>query len=346
MTIYKGIVGVLYLAEVQKEKVFVGNPKTKVKLLACQRSEQNWTAVPNEEVVQAEEASKFNEGALVLVDLSPNKQVQRVQEAGRQLVSTLQNFSRLQEKFKTQEEEIEQWKQSLTYQSQELNRREMEMEARREQLQEMEDDFEKLEQQRQEIEGSREEINRLREEVERRKQDLEGAWEHLNGERRRFDELKGELQGKPVLDEAQARKVQEMLDRLSGSIIPIDAIREQLNLGLEVINGQQNVLNEYWQQLEQQRGTAQQAQDEVDRQGSVVSNRWQEWHQAQTTLEQARSELKAQQSVLTGKQEYLQFLESQRQIQEELHQQICRLAEGNSGIKLGGKVDLEALEKM
>ena len=136
----------LYLAEVQKQKggLLGGGSKTELKLLACQRSDQNWSTV-SEEVIAAEEASKLNDGALVLVELSPNRQVQRIQEAGRPLVNILQNFSRQLEKFKLKEDEIDQWKQSLTFQAQELNRREMEMEARLEQLQELEDDFNGLE---------------------------------------------------------------------------------------------------------------------------------------------------------------------------------------------------------
>ena len=115
----------LYLAEVQKQRggLLSGAGKSELKLLACQRNDQNWSPVPDE-VIVADEASKLNDGALVLVELSPNRQVQRIQEAGRPLVNILQNFSRQVEKFKLKEEEIDQWKQSLNLQVQELNRRE------------------------------------------------------------------------------------------------------------------------------------------------------------------------------------------------------------------------------
>jgi hypothetical protein len=74
---------VLYLAEVQKQKggLLSGGGKTELKLLACQRTDQNWSTV-SEEVIAAEDASKLNDGALVLVELNPNRQVQRIQEAG------------------------------------------------------------------------------------------------------------------------------------------------------------------------------------------------------------------------------------------------------------------------
>jgi len=122
---------VLYLAEVQRKSGgLLGGSRSELKLLAYQRTEQSWSAAPGDEIVTSDEASAYGQGALVLVELSANKQVQRVQEAGRPLVSILQGFSRSQEQFKNQEDEIEQWKQSLTYQSQVLNRREMEMETR------------------------------------------------------------------------------------------------------------------------------------------------------------------------------------------------------------------------
>ena len=172
----------LYLAEVQKKTRTFGGSKAEFKLLACQRAEHSWSAV-GDEIISAPDDVPYNSGALVLVELSGSRNVQRYTEAGKQLVSILQNFSRLQEKFKTQEEEIEQWKQSLTYQSQELNRREMEMEARQEQIQNVEADFEKLDQERQEIETLRHEVTQLQEEFNRKKQDLEGAWAQLNGEK-------------------------------------------------------------------------------------------------------------------------------------------------------------------
>ena len=142
----------LYLAEIQKQRgcLLGGGGKSELKLLASQRSDQNWSSVPDETIV-ADEASKFNDGALVLVDLSPNRQVQRIQEAGRPLVNILQNLSRQVERFKLKEEEIDQWKQSLNLQVQELNRREMEMESLWEQVQKLENDTKNVERQQQSI---------------------------------------------------------------------------------------------------------------------------------------------------------------------------------------------------
>jgi chromosome segregation ATPase len=338
---------VLYLAEVQKKGGgLLGGGKAELKLLACQRAEQSWSAVPGEESIVSDEASSYNAGALVLVDLTATKQVQRVQEAGRQLVSILQNFSRLQEKFKTQEEEIEQWKQSLTYQSQELNRREMEMESRREQLQQMEEDFEQLEQQRQEFDATRDEVTRQRDELERNRQELEGAWEHLRGETRRLEERQGELQQSATLDDEQARALHELLDRLASALPSPETAQGSIAQSLEISQQQQGMLTQHWQNLEQQRSTAQQGQNDLDRQAYDLQTRWQEWQQAQDSLEQARAELKVQQNALNQKQEYSRMLGVQLQNQEDLYQQTYRLSEVSDKVTIGQPIDTEVLGKM
>ncbi len=337
----------LYLAEVQKQKTGLMGSKTELKLLAFQRTDQSWSAVPGDEVIPAEEASGFNPGALVIVNLGPQKQVQgEVESAGSRLARDLQTFSRLLEKAKSQEEEIEQWKQSLTYQSQELNRREMEMEARLEQMQAMEEDFERLEQQRQELESAKEETARFREEFDRSQQELAGAWEHLRGEQRRLEEQKSEVQYAAGLDENQAHVIQELLEQISGAVVPTDTVREQLNLAFEVVNTQQSELDYQWQQLEQQRTDASARQAEVDRQGEEIQTRKQELQHTQKSLEQAKTELKVQQNALEMKQEAAHMLSLQVRTQGELHQQVARLAATSSDVKISQRVDLEALEQM
>ena len=337
----------LYLAEVQKQKSgFMGAGKAEIKLLAFQRADQSWNPVPGDEMIPAEEANNLSSGALVLADVNANRQVQRIQEAGRPLVSILQNFSRHLEKSKRQEEEIEQWKQSLTYQSQELNRRNMEMEARLEQMQQMENDSKQLESKRQEIDGGRETIERLQADIERNRQELEGAWEHLRGEQRRLAEQQTELQQTNVLDEVQSRQIQELLDRLSSSFTPTEAVWEHLNFSLEMVATQQGVLSQHWQQFEQQRSTAQQQQEEVDYKAEALQNSLDEWQQVQNSWEQASLDLKVQASTLSSKQEYARMLSLQVRGQEELYQQIYRLREPLDNASMSQKVDLEALEKM
>jgi len=339
---------VLYLAEVQKQKsgFGLGGAKAELKLLACRRSEHNWSAVPGEELIPAEEANSFNAGTLVLVELSNSKQVQQIQEAARQLVSILQNFSRLQDKFKDKEEEIEQWKASLTFSSQELNRREMEMQAREEQLAQMEEELERLEAQRSEIEGSREEANRLRAEVDSSKLEMEAAWEQLRAEMQRMEQQQSVMQQAAVLDNQQAQNIRDLLERLSGTRASTDGMKEELHQSLAMVAATQVILDQHWQQLEQKRGAAQHQQDEVDKNSQNVQNRWQEWQQAQDTLAQARAELHGQQSALNVKQEQVQALGSQIRTQEDVYQQLYRLAESSDQVNVSEKVDVQALEKM
>jgi len=339
---------VLYLAEVQKQRsgFGLGGGKAELKLLACQRGEHNWSAVPGDDAIPVEEANKFNDGTLVLVELSASKQVQRIQEAARQLVSILQNFSRLQDKFKDKEEEIEQWKASLTFSSQELNRREMEMQAREEQLAQMEDELERLEAQRSEIENTRDEANRLREEVDRSRVEIETAWEQLRGEQQRVAQQQSQVPQGAVVDQQQTQRIQELMKKLGGAIASAQGVREQLNQSFGAVGAQQAILDQHWQQLEQKHSIAQQQQEEVDRQNQSLQNRWQEWYQSQDALAGARADLKGQQSTLSAKQDQAQSVSLQVRAVEDLYQQLSRLASASGAAGTPQKVDVSSLEKM
>ncbi|MGB3495788.1 MAG: pilus motility taxis protein HmpF, partial [Elainellaceae cyanobacterium] len=336
---------VLYLAEVQKRARVIGNNKVEFKLLACQRSEHSWSAV-SEELIGAPDDVQYNSGALVLVELSASRQVQRYNEAGRQLVSILQNFSRLQDKFKTQEEEIEQWKQSLTYQSQELNRREMEIETRQDQLQQMEEDFEQLEQQRREIDAAREEVDRLQEEFERKSQELEGAWSHLHGEIRRFEEQKEEFQGSAGLSAEQVEVMQSIVERLSGAVVPTEDIHQQINQAFEFVTEQQSSLDQLWQSLEPTERSAQESQDAIAEQEQELQNSWNGWHESQSAWVEVHANLQAKRSELTVKQESLNILSQRLQQQTEIKQNVIQLAEVSGIASVGDKVNVAALEAL
>jgi chromosome segregation ATPase len=338
---------VLYLAEViQKKGGLMGGGKTELKLLACQRTEQNWTAVSGEEIVPADDASRYAPGTLLLADLTNSRQVQRIQEAGRPLVSILQNFSRLQEKFKTQEEEIEQWKQSLTYQSQELNRREMEMEARREQLEQMESDSEQMEEQRTQFEQVRAEVEGQKEEFDRQKQELEGAWDHLRGEMNRLEERKSEIQQGAVLDTDKAQHISGLLRRVEGAIASMDGVQEQTSFAQEVLTQQQAQIQVHWDRVGQHRTTLESLQSELDSNAQAHQGRWQEWRDGSQGLEKAQAELQVQQTILLSKQEYAQALNLQLQHHEEIHQQLYRMTEGLEGVNIAEAVDTASLESM
>ncbi len=340
----------LYLAEVQKQssKFGLGGGRTELKLLACQRGENNWTAVPGDDVILADDANNFKDGTLVLVDLNTSKQVQRIQEAARQLVGILQDFSRLQEKFKTQQEEIEQWKESLTYQSQELNRREMEMEARREQMEQLEEELERLEQQRQEIERSRDESSRLYSEIEQARQEIEAARQQLQTRQAQIEEQQAQLQSTPSLSSEQSQTLTRLLTQLS-TPLTLSPLQQRLNQSLEQVTSNQDFLDQHWQRLRTTRAEAEQLQQTVEGLTQTLEQQWQQWRQDSEALMADRAELTAQQRLLQVKQDYVKTLrtqlDSRQTLLEQLRELASRQAEDDSPT-VNVKVDVQALEAM
>ena len=313
----------LYLAEVQKQKggLLGGGAKTELKLLACQRKDQSWSTV-TEEVIAAEEAGKLNDGALVLAELNGNRQVQRLQEAGRPLVNILQNFSRQLEKFKVKEEEIDQWKESLTFQAQELSRRELDLDAREEEAQQIQEEAQNIDAKLQEVESSREEVQRLQEEIERNRQELEGAWEHLRGEQRRLEELSSEVQPVGGLDEQQAQAIANLLEKLSHNIAQPSSVSEHLDNAFEMLEVQQAILNPYWEQLENQKTEAEEQQAEVERLSQHVQEANSSLQESQESLYEQKTKLKINTATLESKQDYARVLQEQLQYQQELYEQV------------------------
>ncbi|MGK7891202.1 MAG: pilus motility taxis protein HmpF [Leptolyngbyaceae cyanobacterium] len=332
----------LYLAEVLKKTRAFGSGKTEFRLLACQRAEYSWSAV-GEEVIPAPDDVPYNSGALVLVDLSGNRSVQRYTEAGKQLVGILQNFSKLQEKFKTQEEDIEQWKQSLTYQSQELNRREMELEIRQEQVQEVESELEKLEAQRQEIETARTEADKIQEEFNRKSQELEGAWAHLNGERQKFEEQQGETSQSSGLGLEQSQQLNELLGQIASHPLPTASMSEILGQAQTLLGQQQETLDQYWTQLEEDRQTSERLQAEVEQGDGVVI--WDDWHTSRDAWVKAQAVLDGQRDLVALKQGMLTLLSANAQRQEDLQQSLSQYT-GAGDSESGTTVDTDALEQM
>lgn len=340
----------LYLAEVQKQssKFGLGGGRTELKLLACQRGENNWTAVPGDDVILADDASNFKDGTLVLVDLNTSKQVQRIQEAARQLVGILQDFSRLQEKFKTQQEEIEQWKESLTYQSQELNRREMEMEARREQMEQLEEELERLEQQRQEIERSRDDSSRLYSEIEQARQEIEAARQQLQTRQAQIEEQQAQLQSTPSLSSEQSQTLNRLLTQLS-TPLTLSPIQQRLNQSLEQVTNNQDFLDQHWQRLRTTRAEAEQLQQTVEGLTQTIEQQWQQWRQDGEVLMGDRAELTAQQRLLQVKQDYAKTLRTQLDSRQTLLEQLREFASRQSeddSATVNVKVDVPALEAM
>ncbi|NJR65995.1 MAG: hypothetical protein HC772_12830 [Leptolyngbyaceae cyanobacterium CRU_2_3] len=131
----------LHLAQVKKKDL---EGKVMLQLLAQQKAEYAWAILADESGVLWVDAEGFNEGTLVLIDLSSSQHVQRIEDATYWVLDIIKHYlgtgitpALLQEEV----QRAEQWRQSLTLQSQELGRRTLELEARRDQIQELEENL-------------------------------------------------------------------------------------------------------------------------------------------------------------------------------------------------------------
>ncbi len=347
----KGNDSVLYLAEVRKQKSgFISKATTELRLLACQRNDQTWTNVPGEEVIPAEEATNFDPGVLVLVNLNNNRQLQGPPEsASAQIVRDLQRFSRLQEKIKSQEEEIEAWKQSLTTQAQELAKREMELSA----------DLEHLEQLREQgggaalgdadLDQARQEVAHLKSEFERKTRELESAWEQLRGAQAKLEEQRDSgpaAAPAAALDPEQVARLRELIDYLQTTIPPTAALREQLTQALEILDNQRENCAYHWQQLEEKRADAQQQQSEANEQGAAVEEQRQHLQAISLALQEARQTSQSQHHQLELKQHTLALLQTQQQQQVQLMAILAPFTAPRAEPSDGSGVDLNQLEQM
>ena len=322
----------------------MGGVETKLKLLACQRNDQSWSIISGNELISTEEVSDFGDGALVIVQLGVNRQVQgKPESASNRVISVLQGFSRLLEKTKNQEQEISQWKESLTIQSEELSRRELEMEARFEQVEQMEQEFKQFEQQRQEIAEARAEVDKIKAEFEAKSQALEGAWAQLKGQQQNLEE---QIKESRVLDEAQAHKILEHLQSLSGATTVNDRVIDKLNLAFEAVEGQQEILNSNWQEFEQQAQKIQNKHQELNECQKQLDNHQGELETLSASLAEAEEQLQDKQQFLQVKRELINFLTSQEQAHNSMQQMFAGLDRESSDNGSGQKVDLKALENL
>jgi len=335
---------VLYLAETQRKSGFIGSGKAEFKLLACQRSEHDWSSVPGDEVVAAPDDADYGADTLVMVELNSSRQVQRHQAAGRTLVNILQNFSGLSKKFKAQGEEIEQWKESLTYQSQALNRREMEIESRQDQVEQAEADLEQLEERQQVLEAQQGEVETLRDELMRKNSELEGAWAHLNGEIQRFEERQGDAKG--GLSEDQARDIQGAIAQLGEVTMSAAMAGGDLTAAFELVAHYQHEVAENQQILEQKRTEVNDAREALSTEQVSLSQARQSLAEAQSALLATQVTLQQQQALQDAKQAQNQLLTEQLENQSNLHQHMYKLLNTADKVKLSKKVDVVALEAM
>jgi len=317
---------VLYLAEVKKQtRGFIGGYKTELKLLACQHNDQTWSAIPGEDILTYDETNSLGEGALLLVNLSNNRQLQGNPElAGAEMVRQLQKISRLMERSKKDQEKIEQWKQSLTYQSEILNRQKMEMETRIEQIEQIEAEFEYL---------------------ERKRQELETLKQQLNEQQRHLEEGQINCNSYPNLSPEKQQFIRSLAERLANNHDRGNSPSQILHSTLESVQEQQTILNSCWQSLEEQKKAVENRQVANDEMLDYLEQRARELQTSRNALETAQIQLQIQETVLSQKQELFERLNLTLQTTDSTRQMLLRLLQGEE-LDFDGKIDLEALEKM
>jgi chromosome segregation ATPase len=328
---------VLYLAEVQKPKSgfnISGRSKVELKLLACQRTEHNWSAIPGEELVMApEDATNYNPGVLVSIEMNANRQIQSpVREAGKQLVGILQSLSRQIEKYKKESDEIESWRQSLSLQSQQLQLRQEEIYGREEDLEQTRAELDRLTQEAQALESTLEQHELSRKELAER-------WERLREKEERFQSHGTSL------SEEQVTQIRTALSELGDTSSGLNS--QQLETTVTAIELQENLLNDHWQQYRQCQQHLTQTQAELDLQHQELDRRRQQVQDLQTSLEQAQTDWEVSQQLLGKQQEYLQRLTIRIDLEQENYQKIYLMSKGASG-EVGNEreIDIEQLETM
>ena len=331
----------LYLAEIQKQsKGFMSGVETRLKLVACQRNDQSWGVVANESVT-IEEASDFGDGALVVVNLSTNRQVQgKMELASPKIVSILKNFSRLLEKNQEQEQEINQWKESLAIQSEELSRRQIEMETRLEQVEQMEEEFEQFEQQKAEIARSKAETESLRAEFEAKSAELEGAWSQLRGQQANLEE---QLKQANILDPEQANELKQQLAAINNATRVVKALETPLEQAESALTAQQQAMQTHWDSLSQNQSEIQIKRQELEGMTAQLTEKKEKVDSLRSAIAKAEQQLGIEQKSLEVKQELAQFL----RLQSESQTQMLEILGGSSTDAEGeARINLEKLENM
>ena len=335
----------LYLAEIQKQsKGFMGGFETKLKLLANQTNNRSWNVVPGSELIAIDDPGNLGDGALVMVNLGSNRQVQGTLEpASTRIISILQSFSRLLDKSKSQEEEIETWKESLTIQSEQLSAREIEMETRLEQLERMEEEFNQFDEQRAQISAAREEAQKLKNELEFQAQQIAQEKEKLQEEQQR---LQQNLKEGKFLDESQAEEIQNLLDSLSAEINSTGSLSEYLPPTLSEVDRQQEILTKHWQNLQQNQQNIEFNRNSLLESQSAFNSTQEELTSLIASSGETEQQLATQEQLLEDKQKTLAILVQQQQSQAKVKESLDLAGISSSSVKLGQKIDIKALENM
>ena len=333
----KRVAIVRYLAEVQRQsKGFMGGVETKLKLLANQRNDRSWSTISGNEFLEIEDVGNLGDGALVIANIV-NRQVQgKLESAAKEIIGVLQGFSRLQDKTKSQEEEIEVWKESLTIQSEELSKREIEIESRLEQL-------EKLEEEQVKLREAKEAAEKIRAEFQSKSQELETAWKQIRGEKQSLEQ---QIKDNRVIDETQVNQLQNLINSLSSETNSSDLIQEKLCLVFNSINNQQDFLDQHWQKLETYKKDIQQHKNDLIQYETDLNNIKEKLDLVIQTLEDNQVQQKISQELLKNKLEIIDFFLIQQESYSEVQESFSRLGIESSDVDLSQKINLDDLENM
>jgi hypothetical protein len=159
----------LHLALVQKNENVGG---VKLRLIARQQSDHCWGVINPESVILTD-TNSFNDGLLVLVELSDHDEVQKIEPAQDWVLTIIQKYlshGMSPTFFQEEAARIEEWRRDLTLQSQDLTRRKAELEARWERIQATEQE---LEQQKQRLERMAEQLRDKEAELKQERQQIE-----------------------------------------------------------------------------------------------------------------------------------------------------------------------------
>jgi chromosome segregation ATPase len=331
---------VLYLAEVQKPKSgfnISGRSKTELKLLACQRTEQNWSAIPSEELIPApDDGNNYSPGVLVLVDMNANRQIQsQLRDAGKHLVGILHNLSRQIEKYKKEADEIESWRQSLSLQSQQLQLRQEEIYGREEDLEQTRSELDRLTQEAQALEGTIADHGRQR-------QELTTQWEQLREKEQYIEQQQQSMSG--AVSEHQVDEIRTAIHQLGNASSGLNP--QKLEATVTAIEFQEELLHQHGERLQQQQQRMLEAQTELDCQRIEIDRRKQQLQELQTSLEQAQTEWEVQQQTLSMQQEYAVRLGTRIDFEQDNYQKIYLMSKGGGGDVGDTKIDIEQLTNM
>ncbi|NMG22512.1 hypothetical protein [Brasilonema bromeliae] len=129
----------LYLAQVHKNEFL---NQLQLRLLAREETENMWSLIPEEALILLGKGKSLTENLLVLVELSPAGDIERLENATNWVLNLVKAYltTGITPEFLQQEaDRAEEWRQNLTLQNQDLARRSLELEARREQIQALEE---------------------------------------------------------------------------------------------------------------------------------------------------------------------------------------------------------------